>query len=245
MRALFTKKNLLLSLNKCSISILLDVKKQVKLKIHKLFKRTFVLWRSREMYKAQFFNALLIIKTVFTYQSVFKRKSSFLRLQIHHGHMKSIERTRRSLGIPINYLIRQILQKKWTFFADLSEKWFWLLWCVSRSDANKLASHATETRKAWLAASLQLKVAFCCKSLPIRDIQWVISSNISSQKASENTSLFLFTNDRKGSRNPDEWNLDPNTSWFRKLVPRSCPIFISFSFTFWRPILTTCMSCEV
>ena len=68
---------------------------------------------------------------------------------------KGLVYTCRSLDIPINYLFRKILQKIWSIFADLSEKWFWLLWCVSRSDAKKLASHATKTRKTWLAASLQ------------------------------------------------------------------------------------------
>lgn len=36
------------------------------------------------------------------------------------------------------------------------------------------------------------------------------------QEKTRRISLFLFMNDHKGSRNPDEWNLDPNTSWIAK-----------------------------
>lgn len=43
-----------------------EARNKFNLKIHVLFKRTFVLWRSRKMYKAQVFIALLVIKTVFT-----------------------------------------------------------------------------------------------------------------------------------------------------------------------------------
>ena len=64
----------------------------------------------------------------------------------------------------------------------------------------------------------------------MRDVQWVISSNMSSQEDSANSSLFLFMNDRKGSRNPDEWNMDPTTSWIakeKKTGSQFVPNFIS------------------